>query len=82
MPAVSDGVNFSLASTWSKPIQFGLPNPISVAFGGVFRHENYEIVAGRDRVVDQRGAPVPGQREYAGRPGPGRLIGLLRVLSH
>jgi iron complex outermembrane recepter protein len=29
-----------------KPIDLGLPNPVSVAFGGVYRRENYEIVAG------------------------------------
>jgi iron complex outermembrane receptor protein len=29
-----------------KPLRLGLPNPVSVAFGGVFRHETYEIVAG------------------------------------
>jgi len=30
----------------AKPINLGLPNPVSVAFGGVYRRENYEIVAG------------------------------------
>jgi len=30
----------------SKPIKLGLPNPVSVALGGAYRREKYEIVAG------------------------------------
>ena len=37
---------FSLGLNFSKPLELGLPNPVSVAFGGAYRRENYEIVAG------------------------------------
>ena len=30
----------------AKPVNLGLPNAVSVAFGGVYRRETYEIVAG------------------------------------
>jgi iron complex outermembrane receptor protein len=30
----------------AKPVDLGLPNPVSVAFGGVYRRETYEIIAG------------------------------------
>ncbi|HKH83917.1 MAG TPA: TonB-dependent receptor [Gemmatimonadales bacterium] len=30
----------------AKPINLGLPEPVSVAFGGAYRHETYEIIAG------------------------------------
>jgi iron complex outermembrane receptor protein len=37
---------FLVGVNLAKPIDLGLPNPISVAFGGVYRRETYEIVAG------------------------------------
>src|SRR4051812_7693526 len=37
---------FLVGVNLAKPINLGLPNPVSVAFGGVYRRENYEIVAG------------------------------------
>ena len=37
---------FLVGLNLAKPINMGLPNPVSVAFGGVYRHETYEIVAG------------------------------------
>jgi iron complex outermembrane recepter protein len=37
---------FLVGLNLAKPLNLGLPNPVSVAFGGVYRRETYEIVAG------------------------------------
>jgi iron complex outermembrane receptor protein len=37
---------FLVGLNLAKPISLGLPNPVSVAFGGVYRRETYKIVAG------------------------------------
>jgi iron complex outermembrane receptor protein len=37
---------FLVGLNLAKPLDLGLPNPVSVAFGGVYRRETYEIVAG------------------------------------
>jgi iron complex outermembrane receptor protein len=37
---------FLVGLNLAKPIDLGLPNPVSVALGGVYRRETYEIVAG------------------------------------
>jgi iron complex outermembrane receptor protein len=37
---------FLVGVNLAKPIDLGLPNPVSVAVGGVYRRETYEIVAG------------------------------------
>ena len=37
---------FSLGLNFSKPLELGLPNPVTVAFGGAYRREDYTIVAG------------------------------------
>jgi iron complex outermembrane receptor protein len=37
---------FLVGLNLAKPINLGLPNPVSVAFGGAYRRETYEIVAG------------------------------------
>ena len=47
-----------------KALDLGLPNPVSVAFGGAYRRENYEIVAGETASwvngghLDQAGADL------------------------
>ena len=37
---------FSLGLALSKPLELGLPNPVTFAFGGAYRREDYQIVAG------------------------------------
>jgi iron complex outermembrane recepter protein len=37
---------FLVGLNLAKPVELGLPNPVSVAFGGVYRRETYEIIAG------------------------------------
>lgn len=37
---------FLVGLNLAKPLSLGLPNPVSVAFGGVYRRETYRIVAG------------------------------------
>jgi iron complex outermembrane recepter protein len=37
---------FLVGLNLAKPLDLGLPNPVSVAIGGVYRRETYEIVAG------------------------------------
>ncbi|MEO8089645.1 MAG: TonB-dependent receptor [Gemmatimonadales bacterium] len=37
---------FSLGLNFSKPLELGLPNPVTLAFGGAYRREDYQIVAG------------------------------------
>jgi iron complex outermembrane receptor protein len=37
---------FLVGLNLAKPINLGLPNPVSVALGGVYRRETYEVVAG------------------------------------
>ena len=37
---------FSVGIGVSRPLELGLRNPVTVAFGGAYRRENYEIVAG------------------------------------
>ncbi len=37
---------FILGLNLAKPIKLGLPNPVSVALGGTYRRETYDIVAG------------------------------------
>ena len=37
---------FLVGINLAKPIELGLPHPVSVALGGVYRRETYEVVAG------------------------------------